>query len=816
VRLSGGGSSPIRRFALALCAGAILSGAAPEPAAPPTETAPQAPSAVPLEEAAAQVEQVWIALDEIKARSTRVPEIARIQSELPGRAEALRLRSELDAARMQAETNADELQALRERWQGEHAHLARWDAALTERARDVGNDLQGLASLEATWTQTLAEVRRARAPQALAARVGEALREIAGTRRLLESRRAELLTAQNQVAQLLVDASQMSRALEDRQRAQRTALFYPDRLPIWSIEPALPDFAQLRARFASWWKTELDDAALYWEAHARSLPILLAAALAIVAALTALRRRARAHATEHANEFLGALERPFSAALLTTLYATPLWFANAPALVRHLIALTMLPAALRFGLRIYPARVQPLIWVLVAFFSADRLRYVLQILPLERWMLLLETAAALIALAWIWRRPLLLLSEQPPRRTSESLALRSASALLTAALLANLLGYVRLSSYLAGITLFASYFALVTAAAVVVLRAGFSLFMDLPAAGALAMLRRHHASILRRGLRLIGWVGVLGWSAGVLTRAGLLAPLSAAISRALAATLELGQVRISIGGVLTFALSAWLSLQLSRLVRTVLEDEVFPRAVVPRGVPHAVSTLAGYVVLLVGLITALAAAGINVGQLTLIVGALGIGIGFGLQNVVNDYVAGIILLFERNLHIGDTVQTGDQMAVVRRIGLRASVLRTFDGSEVVLPNSALTSSQITNWTLSDRRRRIDIRVGVAYGTETRRVLELLSQIARAHPAVLQDPAPLALFEGFGESSLDFRLLAWTGEFDESLRVRSELSVEVHARLRAEGIEIPFPQRDLHLRSVDPKIGLPPPVEPRGS
>lgn len=176
--------------------------------------------------------------------------------------------------------------------------------------------------------------------------------------------------------------------------------------------------------------------------------------------------------------------------------------------------------------------------------------------------------------------------------------------------------------------------------------------------------------------------------------------------------------------------------------------------------------------------------------------------GFGLQGVVNNFVSGLILLFERPVQVGDRVQVGDLTGDVRHIGVRATVVRTRDGAEVIVPNANLISSEVINWTLSDPRRRINVLVGVAYGTDPERVIDLLVGSAQEHPDILERPAPTALFLGFGESSLDFSLRAWTAQSTNYRRVRSELTLAVNAAIVEAGIEIPFPQRDLHVRSAE--------------
>jgi small-conductance mechanosensitive channel len=212
--------------------------------------------------------------------------------------------------------------------------------------------------------------------------------------------------------------------------------------------------------------------------------------------------------------------------------------------------------------------------------------------------------------------------------------------------------------------------------------------------------------------------------------------------------------------------------------------------------------LVRYSILAAGFLIAVAAAGIPLSNFAIILGALGVGIGFGLQNVVNNFVSGLILAFERPIQIGDTVEVGPLLGEVRQIGIRASTVRTFDGAEVIVPNGDLISAQVVNWTLSDQRRRIRLPVGVAYGTDPQRVIDLLQEVASRHEDVQKDPEPVVLFKGFGESSLDFELRFWTSAYERWVQVSSEVAVSVNTALNEAGITIPFPQRDLHVRSVD--------------
>jgi potassium efflux system protein len=237
-----------------------------------------------------------------------------------------------------------------------------------------------------------------------------------------------------------------------------------------------------------------------------------------------------------------------------------------------------------------------------------------------------------------------------------------------------------------------------------------------------------------------------------------------------------------------------------------LKRLVLPRLSLNRGVPYAISTVTYYFLLLLVAAAALSAAGVEMNKFTVLTGALGVGLGFGLQNIVNNFVAGLILLFERPIHVGDTLDVGGLVGMVRRIGARSSTILTFQGAEVIVPNNNLISNQVINWTLSSQWRRVDVPVGVAYGTDPERVIKLLVGVAESHPQVLLARPPVAFFLGFGESALKFELRFWAAQQDTWFQLQSDVTVAVAKALREAGIEIPFPQRDLHIRSIDPDAG----------
>jgi small-conductance mechanosensitive channel len=237
---------------------------------------------------------------------------------------------------------------------------------------------------------------------------------------------------------------------------------------------------------------------------------------------------------------------------------------------------------------------------------------------------------------------------------------------------------------------------------------------------------------------------------------------------------------------------------LSKFIQTILRDEILVRAKFDRGLPATISMLVRYSIITIGFFIALSAMGFEFSQLTVILGALSVGIGFGLQNIFNNLVSGLILIFERPIHIDDTIEVNNMVGQVRSIGIRTSNIRTLDGAEVVIPNGLLISNEVINWTLSDKKRRIEVNVGVAYGSDVKKVTKLLYQVIKEHEEAINFPPPMILFDEFADSSLNFRILFWTDNYSEWLRIRSDILFAVNDILEKENIVIPFPQRDVHM------------------
>ncbi len=278
-----------------------------------------------------------------------------------------------------------------------------------------------------------------------------------------------------------------------------------------------------------------------------------------------------------------------------------------------------------------------------------------------------------------------------------------------------------------------------------------------------------------------------------------------AVSAFLEADRKIGNSTFNFSSVIIFLLVIWVSTVVAQMLSYMFGDSGQNAAPGKKNKLGSAMLLVRLAVLALGILLAFAASGIPMDKLAIVIGALGVGIGFGLQNIVNNLVSGVILAFEKPIEVGDVIEMGTRSGVVKEIGIRSSKISAYDGSEVIVPNGDLISQQLINWTLSNRTRRIELIIGVDYGSDVKAVTEILKQAVLGREGIMDNPEPVVFLFQFGDNSINFRIFFWLTDLALGGQLQHDVLSTIYENLQKAGVGIPYPQRDLHIKSIDPEL-----------
>ena len=365
--------------------------------------------------------------------------------------------------------------------------------------------------------------------------------------------------------------------------------------------------------------------------------------------------------------------------------------------------------------------------------------------------------------------------------------------ILLFSIFANIIGMVALSNFLSKAVLYSMTFGVIIFLSIKVMTSVFVLIFKLRKSSNIQTLTTMVNATHKRIQPFLGWIGLFFWLYFTLQGFELYSFILEWFDDLMAMKWMVGEMTISLGGILAFIGIFIFTLIISKIAAALFQDEWMVE-VLPRGVAPAISLVLRIVVITLGLYVGLTAAGVDLSKLGFILGALGVGIGFGLQNVVLNFVSGLILAFERPINLGDAIEVDMEMGVVTSIGVRSSNIRTYSGAEVIIPNGDLISKKVINYTLSNRNRRSKIAMKTSTEADPEKVIELFNKIASEHPNTSAEPAPKTYFYGYGiDGNLDFEMLYWT-TFSDTLKTDSEISLKIFKALKEENIQAPAPVR----------------------
>jgi small-conductance mechanosensitive channel len=681
------------------------------------------------------------------------------------------------------------LDSLTTSWEAFRGALEDVNARIAVRARRREADLATLTALHESWARSLDVARSANAPSTVIDRIQSTLGNIDRARPPIEQRRAEVLVLQDSVTRALETTDDALARVADARREAIKRLFTTQLPPIWRPGAGGETRTGGRLGFAADVPGKVSRVELYARGYRGGLvlSVLIIVVLMIVLRRARPPREALASATD-SEPPMAIFRTPYAAGILIGLLVTRPLRPLPPFEIQQMTLTIVLAAAVFVFRPILESRVAGMVYLSCVLLAVSLLTGLLEpTARLEQVILIVEMSATAGILVWATAQftdakvpeswaPML---RRFARGLGRVLALGCAGSALAAAF-----GYLDLADFV-GLGLF--YGLLLTFGLFAVrLALGDVVTIGL-SRGPLARLRAvaRNRALIDRHVRSGLDAAILAiWAWIVLVRFQLMEPVSGLVRGVLDARLQAGELDLPVSHVLAFVAVVAGVLLVTRLVVTLLEEDVYSRMTLPRGVPYALSTLTRYAFLLAGFLLALATLGLDLTRITVLVSALGLGLGFGLQQIMNNFVSGLILLFERPVNVGDSIQMGDLSGDVLRIGIRSSTIRTSQGADVIVPNSKMIEEKVTNWTLSDRHRRIELDIGVKGDVDAEHIIAILNEVAGRDPRVSRTPPPEALLVSFGEDAAQFQLRFWT-EDRHWTRLRSDLSITLQRTLRAE-------------------------------
>ena len=680
------------------------------------------------------------------------------------------------------DTRAGRLPQLNARIERSGESLATIAKTVAAQVRTFGDRQKEWLAEQAQWNAWQAALRNAEPPEEITGAVDNAQTTIASALVLLQQQLKPLLALQAQVATLQSRVNALTLEAEGLASVAQGGGRTDAAPPIISAAYA----SQLAAALRGILRTGLVQVS--WPEQSliteQGWILALQALLSLGLTLVFFRHRQQ---LEQVEAWRFVARRPIAAGVLVGVLSPIVLYERAPDILRLALSAIVAAAFVRLlGGLVQPGWRRRLVYGLATLVVVNNLCYALGLpLALFRLYLMLAAAVSLIScLRW---------SAESRRHAEPRLyrwALWLAGLLFAAMVMAELQGKAKLAEFLFVASLRTLGVVLVFGLLRHVARGGLEWAVNSTAARGVAMVRNNAAIVVPRLTLLMD----------VLIGAAILAVLlmtwqvydspSAAITGLLTRQVAVGSQQITIGLVLLALGSLGASYFASSLLQTLLAENVLARRNVDTGVSAAVTRLLHYALLSIGFVIALVVLGVDLTKVTLLVSALGVGIGFGLQTIVNNFVCGLVLLFERPLRVGDTIELGGRWAKIAKIGLRSTTLRTLDQADVIVPNADLITSQVTNWTLTDRHARSTIAVKVVAGSDVALVMQTLKECALAQPGIMKNPEPRILLRNFSGGSLDFDLLVGIVDVDNRVQVESDLRQSIEGRFHEMGIEIP--------------------------
>ena len=759
-----------------------------------------------------QANSTLLKLQEIGELLTEKEDVIEMNISLPSYIESLQAMLDDPVYKHLDTQDLKTIDELNQKWDIYLKQLEEWQAVLKARLELYDEYHVTLKKLTELWSETHINADKKQAPEAIQNHIASVLIKIETLNNKTKANYDMLLTNSQLIADKILKINVKKNQLLNARSELLSNIFVVDAAPITAMIRTTPlNFFEYIHDGRDYVKSFYQNVTIYFTNHVHELYELFIYIFLISAMMGHIYFLNRKDAlftqgeqdTDHRFAFI---KRPFSTIAVLTVFAATFVFSDRSLEFKYLQVFILIIPLVRLLRNIVDRHFMPYIYIffilyVVEFFELGITTYGL----MERLSALALIASMFTIVCLAQREKKNIINGQLSslfRYSTKFLFLLCI--LLGIAFIANAYGTVALSERITSV-------AITTLAAILmfyvlanILSGLITIFIRRRIVNAHHLIQQERAYKLERNVvGLITLAMFAWWGLMMVNIFGAKEMLLEWTDSILAYSWKFGDLTFSVQSIFNFFIILVITWLIARLVRIILELEVFMRFKLPRGVPTAIATMSNHTIYFIGIVAALSTLGVTMQEFALIGGALGVGIGFGIRNIVANFISGIIMLFERPVQIGDTIEINNTMGKVQTIGSRATSIKTFDGSEVLIPNADFISADVTNWTLSDERRRAALLIKVDFDSDIEKVLELMSGVAETHEHVLKDPKPMATFQGFGDYYLEFKLYYWLST--EIIRTKSDVAIGVYKSLRENGIKIPTPTRSIAIHKEDGEV-----------
>lgn len=743
-----------------------------------------------------------VALEESKLKDSKILEKVKKQfDEINSNYKTQK--SKFDSLDISKQTSGKIKELLRQ-WQVIQNDVTSFLNDITDQTTLLESNKAELTQLGKVWEHTKEKAAKKKIPPDLIKAMTGLEKNLKNIEELITAELNSLLVIQTDLSRSSIEIEKIITKIRDIDNANRRNILTRNAQPIWLIGKDTTQTKLLSEELndiLSSYKTAYTEFLVTYENDIPGYTVLFTLFLLFVISLKSNSKKIKLD-DEKIQQSIIVLSYSFSATLLIFGILMSFFYGDAPAAFKSIVKIILLIPLVRISVKIINPRLVRYLYGFSVLFILNQIKVsASSATSIERLLLFVLEIISIAGILWLIKKNHFsenLYTED--KKVFVVLGRRIALTLFVVSFLANIFGFVKLGIVLLnGVyeTIFATFILIV---GVIIIRAMVLVFLTTKFALKFRVVQYQSEKIKHTTEKIIQILAKFVWIVVALGAFNIYIPVKDWLITVLTDKIGFGNFSTSLADILLFIVTVWVSFKISKFIIFILNEDVLPRLSLPRGVPGTISTLTKYFIIILGFIIAGSSIGLDLNKFTILIGALGVGIGFGLQDLVNNFISGLILIFERPIQVGDVVHFNQIEGRVTNIGIRSSRIKTWQGSEIIVPNGHLVSNDVVNWTFSDKMRRIEIKVGVEYGCDVNLIKELLLTCAKGDKRILSNPEPVVIFRDFGESSLDFELRCWTSNFDLWFTISSELRFAINEIFAENNITIPFPQRDIYIKT----------------